>query len=42
LALPIYPELTEEQQIYVVDQVAEFYGSKPSRLDPQFAVVQAS
>ncbi|HEY7220731.1 MAG TPA: DegT/DnrJ/EryC1/StrS family aminotransferase [Candidatus Binatia bacterium] len=42
LALPIYPELTEEQQIYVVDQVAEFYGSKPSRLDPQFAVLQAS
>jgi dTDP-4-amino-4,6-dideoxygalactose transaminase len=25
LALPIYPELTEEQQSYVVDQMCEFY-----------------
>lgn len=27
LALPIYPELTENQQEYVVDQIAEFYKS---------------
>ena len=27
LALPIYPELTEQQQQYVVDQVASFYAS---------------
>jgi dTDP-4-amino-4,6-dideoxygalactose transaminase len=25
LALPVYPELTEEQQRYVVDQIGEFY-----------------
>jgi dTDP-4-amino-4,6-dideoxygalactose transaminase len=30
LALPIYPELTEEQQAYVVAQIAHFYaGSAP-------------
>ena len=27
LALPIFPELTEDQQQYVVDQIAAFYGS---------------
>ncbi len=27
LAIPIYPELTEEQQAYVVRSIAEFYGS---------------
>ncbi len=26
LALPIYPELTEAQQHYVVRQIGEFYG----------------
>ena len=26
LALPIFPELREDQQRYVVDQIAEFYG----------------
>ncbi|HZD40208.1 MAG TPA: DegT/DnrJ/EryC1/StrS family aminotransferase [Terriglobales bacterium] len=26
LALPVFPELTEEQQIYVVEQIADFYG----------------
>ena len=26
LALPIYAEITEDQQRYVVDQIAEFYG----------------
>ena len=26
LALPIYPELTAEQQQYVVDRIAEFHG----------------
>jgi len=26
LALPIYPELTEDMQKYVVDSIAEFYG----------------
>jgi len=25
LALPVYPELTEEQQRYVVEQIGEFY-----------------
>jgi dTDP-4-amino-4,6-dideoxygalactose transaminase len=25
LALPIYPELTEDQQLYVVDRVKTFY-----------------
>jgi len=28
LALPIYPELTLEQQQYVVDQIAAYYGSR--------------
>ena len=28
LALPIYPELTEEQQMSVVEAIAEFYSSK--------------
>lgn len=27
LALPIYPEITEAQQQYVVDQIASFYGA---------------
>jgi dTDP-4-amino-4,6-dideoxygalactose transaminase len=26
LALPIYAEITEEQQRYVVEKIAEFYG----------------
>ncbi|MBA7564101.1 UDP-2-acetamido-2-deoxy-3-oxo-D-glucuronate aminotransferase [subsurface metagenome] len=26
LALPIYPELTDDMQAYVVDKIAEFYG----------------
>ena len=30
LALPIYPELSEEQQKYVVDSVGEFYRSRNS------------
>jgi dTDP-4-amino-4,6-dideoxygalactose transaminase len=25
LALPVYPELTEDQQLYVVDRVKAFY-----------------
>lgn len=28
LAIPIYPELTAEQQQYVVDQIAGYYGSE--------------
>jgi dTDP-4-amino-4,6-dideoxygalactose transaminase len=30
LALPIYPELSEEQQGYVVDQICEFYWQQSS------------
>ena len=30
LALPIYPELTEDQQGYVVDQISEFYSQRSS------------
>jgi len=25
LALPIYPELTEEMQVYIVEKIEEFY-----------------
>lgn len=32
LALPIYPELTAEQQQYVVDQIAGYYGSEKSEV----------
>jgi dTDP-4-amino-4,6-dideoxygalactose transaminase len=28
LALPIYPELTQEEQQYVVDKIVEFYGRR--------------
>jgi dTDP-4-amino-4,6-dideoxygalactose transaminase len=28
LALPIYPELAEEQQQYVVDKIKEFYAKR--------------
>jgi len=31
LALPIYPELSEEQQCYVVDQICEFYWQQHAR-----------
>jgi len=27
LALPIYPELTDDQLAYVVDKIKEFYSS---------------
>ncbi len=30
LALPIYPELSEAQQDYVVDRVSQFYGRQSS------------
>jgi dTDP-4-amino-4,6-dideoxygalactose transaminase len=30
LALPIYPELSDQQQWYVVDKIAEFYGQQSS------------
>ena len=30
LALPIYPEISREAQRYVVDAIAEFYGSQPA------------
>jgi dTDP-4-amino-4,6-dideoxygalactose transaminase len=42
LALPIYAELTEEQQRYVVDQFGAFYCSKQSASDPEPAARQAS
>ena len=42
LALPIYAELTEEQQSYVVDQIGAFYQPKQSALDPKAPVFQAS
>jgi dTDP-4-amino-4,6-dideoxygalactose transaminase len=25
LALPIYPELTEEMQVYVIEKIVQFY-----------------
>jgi dTDP-4-amino-4,6-dideoxygalactose transaminase len=28
LSLPVYPELTAEQQDYVIDSIAEFYGAR--------------
>jgi len=31
LALPIYPELSREAQRFVVEKIAEFYGSASSR-----------
>ena len=31
LALPIYPELTREQQLYVVEAIEQFYSSAASR-----------
>jgi dTDP-4-amino-4,6-dideoxygalactose transaminase len=33
LALPLYPELTDEQQRYVVGQVMEFYEENPGTLE---------
>jgi len=27
LALPVYPELTSEQQAYVVERIKQFYGT---------------
>jgi dTDP-4-amino-4,6-dideoxygalactose transaminase len=42
LALPVYPELTEEQQRYVVDQIGCFYEQKRSDLDLETAARQAS
>jgi dTDP-4-amino-4,6-dideoxygalactose transaminase len=32
LALPIYPELTEHQQRYVVRQIGEFYGKRETEI----------
>jgi len=29
LSLPMYPELTDEKQKYIVDKIREFYGNKP-------------
>jgi dTDP-4-amino-4,6-dideoxygalactose transaminase len=41
LALPIYPELTEEQQYYVVDKMCEFYW-RESAEDIEPAMQEAS
>jgi dTDP-4-amino-4,6-dideoxygalactose transaminase len=41
LALPIYPELTEQQQCYVVDKMCEFYWRQSSG-DIEPAMQQAS
>ena len=41
LALPIYPELTAEQQTHVVDQIRAFYQPKESTLNPEIQVRQA-
>jgi hypothetical protein len=30
MALPVYPELTDEQQDYVVNMIAEFFGPNHS------------
>jgi dTDP-4-amino-4,6-dideoxygalactose transaminase len=30
LALPIYPELTEPQQAYVVGEIARFFEARPA------------
>lgn len=32
LALPVYPELTEEKQCYLIEQIAAFYGQAESSL----------
>lgn len=37
LALPMFPELTHEQQRYVVETMAEFYSGPAAHLRPRFA-----
>ncbi len=41
LALPLYPELTDEQQRYVVSLVRQFYENNPNTLDARLALRQA-
>jgi len=42
LALPVYPELTEEQQRYVVEQIRNFYLQVRSSLKTEVLMPQAS
>jgi dTDP-4-amino-4,6-dideoxygalactose transaminase len=42
LALPIYPELTEEQQVYVVEQCRSFYRQSSCSAKSHFSLQQAS
>ena len=42
LALPIYPELTEEQQGYVVEQCRNFYRQSPCSAKTDFSMQQVS
>jgi dTDP-4-amino-4,6-dideoxygalactose transaminase len=42
LALPIYPELTEEQQGYVVEQCRNFYRQSPCSAKTDISVQQVS
>ena len=42
LALPVYPELTEEQQRYVVEQIRTFYAETGDSLQTEVSIPQAS
>jgi dTDP-4-amino-4,6-dideoxygalactose transaminase len=42
LALPVYPELTEEQQRYIVEQIRTFYVEAGGSLQTEVSIQQAS